>query len=167
MKNHLMSLAVCLACFWSSYGSAGYLKDQLLKYCKEYMVSLLRKDSQDFSYEIDPINRLEGWNPLSEKIVSFSTCRVKHKEKTKEYKVRMAIHSAVPQSERLKKLAYKTAISKHREDHIIPVGVVEFNYNPPLGDSYEVIGYIAIYHVCSPGRGYLICSIANPGTFYY
>ena len=52
MKKSVMSLALVMGFgFWSSYGGAGYMDDQVFKYCKAFMPMYLNVDSKNLRYE--------------------------------------------------------------------------------------------------------------------
>ncbi len=160
MKNCFMSLVVCLGFgFWSSYGGADYLEDQVLKYCKEYMKRILKGDSQNFSYKIDLSKKYRyGLSPFDYRAIYYASCVASHTEKTKEYTVKIQVYSDKAQSEGVKTFAYEQAISMHSKGHTIPIGAVEFNVEPMFGNSFKRIGYIAIIKLCSgPGPGYFTC----------
>ncbi len=161
MKNCFMSLVACLSLgFWSSYGGANYFEDQVLKYCKAYMEKVLKKDSQDFSYGIERTSK-KNFSPYYN-MKTFVSCVAYHKEKTKEYTVQMIVYSSKAQTDSVTTFAYAKATSRHRKDHIVPVGAFEFmtTYHGGhyKGISYKGIAYIAITKLCSgPGFYYRMC----------
>ncbi len=148
MKNHLMSLAVCLACFWSSYGSAnyaalqGYLNGQILKYCKAYIVKIFRGDSQGLNYEA--IRMYYKAHPTNKWF-----CRIRNTDETRKYIIKLVGFSGDALNKNEIDDAYNRAISNHSEGHIISVAGVEYNYSPVFGDPYKKVGYFAITKFCT------------------
>ncbi len=142
MKNHLMSLVVCLTCFWSSYSSADYLDDQVLKYCKAFMAKYLKEDIlKNLEYKLG--YRRNHWSLNHSKYDFGSSCIVTGQ--TEEYYIQILgwnIERNKPPH--LIKDKYSNAKWHHRFARYIPVAAVEYNQNVLYVTDYEWVTYLAI-----------------------
>ena len=147
MKNHLISLIVCLGFgFWCSYSSANYLDDQIRKYCIAFMDAYL---GADLNYKItthrtDKIATFT--NLLFFKDVRFWECRVSKIDRTNNIKTKkdytVSIMGQVQASESHRREEVSELIASHHIQHnIIPAGIIKYisSYDGELYNLYVAI----------------------------
>ncbi len=132
MKNSLFMSLLFVLTFWSSYSSAGYVDDQVLKYCKAFME---KHDDSVHEFAIEDVSKILGaydqWK-----------CHARSTEKNKVYTVHVdgrTLSATLSKSEQAKE--YNTVSSRHTQSVFIPVGALE--YTSMFGLKKHIL-YIAI-----------------------
>ncbi len=129
MKNHLMSLVACLGfSLWSSYSTADYVDDQVLKYCKAFMAKYLEADIKNFTYKttIKKFRNKKSMNP--NKTIWMCTLVEQKQNTEKTYIAEITGFQAKKEdSQNSIKAAYSEALSMHTQGHLIEVAGVEYS----------------------------------------
>ncbi len=152
MKN-LMSLLFVLT-FWSSYSSANYLDDQVLKYCKTFMAKYLGSDSKNFTYRLKSTFRKTKKSNSFESVANYEKWCVVNNE-TKEYSVKIFGWKSGINHRGGSHLggridAHRKAEKWHNADKFIPVGAIEYTQNVFHLTKRHLIMYVAINRVKAP-----------------
>ncbi len=138
MKNCFIFLVVCLTCFWSSYGSADYVKDQILKYCKKFMFEVSGEDSQAFRY----VFYTQGGLIWRCGVTSGKYVGGKGKTQFRNIHIRgKSIERSDPENQNV----YNEMLSIHTHNHVIGVGAINYTHTALLsGKKTQNIMYIAV-----------------------
>ncbi len=156
MKNSLFMSLLFVLTFWSSYSSANYLDDQVLKYCKTFMVKRFGSNFKNFTYSLEfPLRKTKKVGRPFATLADYECWCVVNNETT-EYIVNIwgwkssKNHIGDSWSGRIQ--AHNTAELYHSADKFIPVGAIEYTQNVFYLTKRHLIMYVAIVHIETPNH---------------